>query len=136
MKTQTLVLLLLFFHSQSSTVRMFPVFHCKIHLCNAPLLFVIVTIPWWLWSWVGFWLFCSVELVGSYLRMPLWVLESLSRTLASSTDQLWVEIDLLGCSPRIGYHWFVAYWAEGSRSSDMDAPMLEVLVVVSCQMAL
>ena len=62
---------------------------------------------WWLWSWVGFWSFYSVEHVGSYLR----VLESLSRTFLSSTDQLWVKIDLLGCSPCIGYHWFVVYWA-------------------------
>ena len=40
------------------------------------------------------------------------------------------EIDLLGCSPRIGYHWCVAWWACSALllgcpvcSSDMDALM-------------
>ena len=27
------------------------------------------------------------------------------------------EIDLLGCSPRIGYHWFVCYWMLCCRAS-------------------
>ena len=50
---------------------------------------------------------CSVQHVGSYNGHAPTSSGKFVYDLVPSTNQLWEEIDLLGCCPCIGYHWFV-----------------------------
>jgi hypothetical protein len=78
-----------------------------IQLRNCTLGLSLWLIHWWLWSWVV-WLFCSLSNLQFHTwGMPLQVLESLSRTQYLPQINYRRKLICFGCSPRIGYHWFV-----------------------------
>ena len=95
-----------------------------------------------------YWSSCLIIHVLLNLQVHTWactlqVQESLSRIFHRSIME---EIDLLGCSPRISYHWFVCYWMLccrakgfciiGSLQQWYGCSYEKSLVVVPCQMAL
>ena len=89
---------------------------------------------------------CSVELAGSYLgHVPCKFWKVCLGLKYLPQINYGGKLTCLGCSPRIGYHWFgvLVKWAcsfcvSGSQHQWSVIWMLlwEVLVVVPCQMAL